>query len=155
MGALNNLRYAIEKNDTSFQAAEVSNKLCEDLFKIQDIFFKSLDPTLSEADLIFKIDDFHNACKNKIIIADKIMGHGWLYRTTEVLIKAVIGLFAGIGMVLAAPFGRGLANLDHRNKFKGVFFTLKENKNSKALESFENGYCNSLLRNLILKNRLQ
>ena len=81
--------------------------------------------------------DFRKTCADNIKIADKIMGHGWLYRAAEVLIKAVVGLFAGIGMILGSVLGQGLAKLEHREKFAQTFFTLNQNESSKALTEFK------------------
>ncbi len=65
------------------------------------------------------------------------MGHGWLYRTAEVLIKAVVGLFAGIGMVLGSLVGQGLVKPDHRQKFVNTFFTFNQTEESQALDRFK------------------
>lgn len=65
------------------------------------------------------------------------MGHGWLYRIGEVLLKAIAGLYAGIGMVLGIIGGQGLANPQHRQKYRDSFLTLNQSTGSKALQEFK------------------
>lgn len=60
-----------------------------------------------------------------------------LYRIAELLIKAVVGLFVGIGMVLGSLVGQGLAKSEHRQKFANTFFTLNQTDESKSLNKFK------------------
>ena len=53
------------------------------------------------------------------------------------LIKAVVGLFAGIGMVLGSLVGQGLAKSEHRQKFANTFFALNQTDESLALDEFK------------------
>jgi hypothetical protein len=54
----------------------------------------------------------------------------------EILIKAIGGLFAGIGMILGSVLGQGLVKPKHREKFANTFFTLHQTEQSKALAEF-------------------
>ncbi|HAT8674861.1 TPA: hypothetical protein JBA06_14530 [Legionella pneumophila] len=69
--------------------------------------------------------------------ADKVMGHGWLYKSVEVVVKAIVGLLAGIGMLIGAAFGQGLAKSEHRQAFKETFFSFKETQANKTLSDFK------------------
>ena len=103
------------------------------LLENQKQFFEALTSNSTEKELNTAIANFRKSCKENIEMADKIMGHGWLYRIAEVLIKAVVGLFAGIGMVLGSLVGQGLAKLEHRQKFANTFFTLNQTDESQSL----------------------
>ncbi|KTD15532.1 hypothetical protein Lgra_0198 [Legionella gratiana] len=122
-------------NDTPSKAE--GKRLHSTLFKNQEQFFKALTSNATAKELKTTIADFRKSCKENIEIADKIMGHGWLYRIAEVLIKAVAGLFAGIGMVLGSLVGQGLAKSEHRQKFANTFFTLNQTDESRALDQFK------------------
>lgn len=121
-----------EKDPSSAQKGE---ELYNTLMKAQAAFFQSLTPESSEMAIKAQISDFRVLCKNHFSDADKVMGHGWLYRAAEVLIKAVVGLFAAIGMVLGVVVGQGLASADHRQKFSNTFFALDKTEGTKALET--------------------
>jgi len=123
------------QNNTSSKIE--GERLHSTLFKNQEEFFKALRLKSTERELKAAIDDFRKSCKENIEIADKIMGHGWLYRIAEVLIKAVVGLFAGIGMILGSFIGQGLAKSEHRQKFTNTFFTLNQTDESQALDKFK------------------
>lgn len=112
-------------------------RLYTTLLRKQEEFFNALTSQSTEEELKTAIIDFRKSCKENIEIADKIMGHGWLYRVAEVLIKAVVGLFVGIGMVLGSLFGQGLVISEHRQKFANTFFTLNQTDESKALDKFK------------------
>lgn len=109
------------------------------LLENQAKFFDALTLNSTEEELKAAIDTFRKSCKENIEMADKIMGHGWLYRIAEVLIKGVVGLFAGIGMVLGSLVGQGLAKSEHRQKFADTFFTLNQTDESQALDTFKQG----------------
>ncbi|KTD51866.1 hypothetical protein Lqui_0710 [Legionella quinlivanii] len=112
-------------------------RLYRALFKNQEHFFSTLTLDLTEKELKKTIIDFRNSCKEHIKAADNVMGHGWLYRITEVVIKSVVGLFVGIGMVLGSVVNQGLAKSEHRQKFAHTFFTLEQTDESKALDKFK------------------
>ncbi len=116
-------------------SAQKGAELYNTLMKAQAAFFQALTPESNEIAIKAQITDFRNLCKNHFADADKVMGHGWLYRATEVLIKAVVGLFAAIGMTLGVVIGQGLANADHRQKFSDTFFALNKTEGTKALEA--------------------
>lgn len=116
---------------------EAGQMLFDTLSIKQEEFFKELKTNLTEEEITAKIASFRKICEKNVKIADKIMGHGWLYRTAEVLIKAIVGLFAGIGMILGSVLGQGLASSEHREKFANTFFTLNQNKQSQALNTFK------------------
>lgn len=107
------------------------------LFKNQEEFFNALTVQSTGKELKAAITDFRKSCKENIEISDKIMGHGWLYRIAEVLIKAVVGLFAGIGMVLGSLVGQGLVKSEHRQKFANTFFTLNQTDGAQAIDKFK------------------
>lgn len=132
---LNILKIEINKSLPNNNAE--GDKLHTTLFINQEEFFKGLARDFSENDLKAAIDIFRKTCKENIEMADKIMGHGWLYRISEVLIKAVVGLFAGIGMVLGSLVGQGLAKSQHRQKYANTFFTLNQTDESRALDKFK------------------
>lgn len=112
-------------------------RLHSTLLKNQEEFFQALALLSTEEELNAAITDFRKSCQENIEIADKIMGHGWLYRIVEVLIKAVVGLFAGVGMVLGSLVGQGLFKAEHRQKFSNAFFTLNQTDESQALDKFK------------------
>lgn len=53
------------------------------------------------------------------------------------IFKAIIGLFAGIGIVLGFIAGQGLAKKERRQAFKDTFFSRYQTDESKALKEFE------------------
>jgi NAD(P)-dependent dehydrogenase (short-subunit alcohol dehydrogenase family) len=108
----------------------------------QQDFFKQLTQDLTEDELKATIDGFRESCIADVAAADKIMGHGWLYRSVEVLIKAVLGLFASIGMVLASFVGQGFLLSAHRQQFANTFFTFDQTDESRALDHFKTEICN-------------
>ncbi|MFC3908311.1 hypothetical protein ACFORL_04385 [Legionella dresdenensis] len=123
------------ENDSACTKAGV--ELYVSLRDRQEQFFESLTPQSKENEVIAAIAGFRKFCKQNIKSADKIMGHGWLYRAVEVLIKAVVGLFAGLGMVLGAVVGQGLAKSEHRKQFANTFFALNQTPASQALDKFQ------------------
>lgn len=125
---------SLAKNDVTLK--EGGQSLFTTLFSKQEEFFLALKTNLIEEEVIAKIADFRIICAENIIIADKIMGYGWLYRTAEILIKAIVGLFAGIGMILGSVLGQGIVNSEHREKFANTFFTLNQKEQSQALNEF-------------------
>ncbi len=125
----------LTQNDIHSQTE--GERLHSTLLHKQEEFFKALTSKSTEKDLQAAISDFRNFCKENIEIADKIMEHGWLYRIAEVLIKAVVGLFVSVGMVLGALAGQGLAKSEHRKKFANTFFTLNQAEESKVLDKFK------------------
>ena len=132
--------------------------LFKTLFEAQKEFFIQLTPALNEKQLNDHITQFRNLCQKNIRATDKIMGHGWLYRLSEVLIKAIVGLFVGIGLVLSSVAGQGLAKYEHRQAFKDTFFTLNQTKESKALKDFKQttlGVSNVVDFGLISKQNLK
>ncbi|MFA5960211.1 MAG: hypothetical protein WC785_06815 [Tatlockia sp.] len=112
-------------------------RLHGNLLNKQAEFFKTLTSESTEKQVKTAIADFRTFCKEHIATADKLMGHGWLYRIAEVLIKTVVGLFAGIGMVLGSLVCQGLVKSSHRQKFANTFFTLNQTDESKALAQFK------------------
>lgn len=133
---LTTLKLELNKCDNTPSKMEVE-RLYTNLLRKQEEFFKALTLQSTEKELKTAIIDFRKSCKENIEIADKIMGHGWLYRIAEVLIKAVVGLFVGIGMVVGSLFGQGLVKSEHRQKFANTFFTLNQTDESKALDTFK------------------
>ena len=102
---------------------------------------KRMTQDLKEEALKATIDDFRESCIADVEAADKILGHGWLYRSVEVLIKAVLGLFAGIGMALASFVGQGFLLSAHRQQFANTFFTFHQTDESRALDQFKKEIC--------------
>jgi hypothetical protein len=88
-------------------------------------------------DLNIHIADFRRICENNVKDADKIMGHAWLYRTDEVAIKAIVGLFAALRMVLGFLGGPGFLKKEHRQLYKDVFFALNQTDSIKGLQVFQ------------------
>ncbi|NDH09433.1 MAG: hypothetical protein EBY16_07465, partial [Gammaproteobacteria bacterium] len=133
--SLEQLKKSLSDTECDYQ----KNNLFEGLKRAEEEFLITATPTSSQT-LIAK---FHQHCKEHIENADKMMGHGSLYRIAEVLIKAVVGLFIGIGMVLGALVGQGLLKAAHRQKFSDTFFTLNQTKASKVLNEFAQTLDNS------------
>lgn len=135
---LKDLKSALEKGDKNNTSSKIKGeKLYTTLLHNQEKFFRKLTLNLSEKKLKAEISAFRKSCKKNIKHADKIMGHGWLYRIAEVLIKSVVGLFVGIGMVLGSLVGQGLVKSEHRKKFANTFFTLNQTDESQALDKFK------------------
>ncbi len=114
-----------------------ASQLYDILMVEQQNFFEHLSFSLTQEEVKQYIASFRNQCKKFIKDSDRIMGHGWLYRIVEIAIKAIVGLFAGLGMVVGAIIGQGLAKAEHRQAFKDTFFTLNQTEASKALNVFE------------------
>lgn len=129
------LKHTIYNSKGSF--SEVGLECYNSLFRVQNRFFENLSPGSSAKHINDDINEFRKFCENNVKIADKLMGHGWLYRAVEVLIKAVIGLFAGIGMILGVVIGQGVAKAEHRQGYKNTFFTWNKTKENKALDKFK------------------
>ena len=130
------LKSELNKSDNTPSKME-GERLYTTLLMKQEEFFNALTLQSTEKELKTAIIDFRKSCKENIKIADKIMGHGWLYRIAEVLIKAVVGLFVGIGMVIGSLVGQGLVKSEHRQKFANTLFTLNQTDESKALDKFK------------------
>lgn len=144
LNALKNRLDALSKKDVGLK--EKGQVLYDALFSNQQEFFKSLDVNSNKEEIEAKIKGFRETCKEHITIADKIMGHGKLYHVAEVLIKAIVGLFAGIGMILGSVIGEGLAKSEHRQQFAKTFFTLNQNEYSLALNTFKQEALDDCLR---------
>lgn len=112
-------------------------ELYQTLYAAQELFFAKLTPDASSECIHEHIADFRTLCAQNIREADRVMGHGWLYRIGEVLLKAVAGLYAGIGMVLGALGGHGLANPQHRQAYRDSFLTLNQSAGSNVLQEFK------------------
>ena len=135
--ALDALKITLDSlNENDDELKDRGDKLFHQLTKGQETFFKNLKPTSKKDEIEREINSFRKMCADEVKIADKIMGHGWLYRTVEILIKAIGVLFAGIGMILGSVLGQGLVKPEHREKFVNTFFTLHQTKQSKALAEF-------------------
>lgn len=128
---LNDLKFKLQQNETAGTGAE---QLYNKLLKIQKVFFDNLAPN---TDCSQSLNDFYNICNSNADEVDKIMGHGWLYRAVEVVVKAIGALIVGIfGMGLGSVVGQGFANPDHRKAFSQTFFSWNENDSSKAVNEF-------------------
>lgn len=79
---------------------------------------------------------FLKTCKKQVDAADSLMDYGWLYRITEILVKGILALFVGSGMLLGGFAGQGIFNAEHRQKYQDTFFTLNTSKGCLALEAF-------------------
>jgi len=121
------------KSDASIK----DSHLIVNLTLCQNQFFKSLTPQTTKQELELAIKTFRESCSKHLEAADHVMGHGWLYRIAEVAIKAVVGLFVGIGMVLGSLFGQGLFKAEHRQWYAQTFFTLNQTDASQALNQFK------------------
>lgn len=88
-------------------------------------------PTLERA-----LRHFSKTCKKQIDSAGSLMDYGWLYRITEILVKGILALFVGTGMVLGGIAGQGILNTEHRQKYQDTFFNLNKTKGCIALEAF-------------------
>ena len=108
-----------------------------DLEQIHNAFFNKLSPYLSPQDLKKEITSFRSQYANHIEITNNIMGHGWLYRIAEATIKAVIGLFVGIGMVIGTVINQGLAKKEHRTAYKDTFLTWHKTDAKLKTEDFK------------------
>jgi hypothetical protein len=133
---LDALKTTLDSLNENDELKDLGDKLFDKLTKEQETFFKNLKPTSKKDEIEREINNFRKICADEVKIADKIMGHGWLYRTVEILIKAIGGLFAGIGMILGSVLGQGLVKPKHREKFANTFFTLHQTEQSKALAEF-------------------
>ncbi|EHL31748.1 hypothetical protein [Legionella drancourtii] len=123
-----------KKSSASYKKGQ---ELHQTLYTAQETFFSSLTPDASFERIQENIANFRKVCEQNVRDADRIMGHGWLYRIGEVLLKAVAGLYAGIGMVLGIIGGQGLANPQHRQAYRDSFLTLNQSTGSKALQEFK------------------
>ncbi|CEG58955.1 hypothetical protein [Legionella fallonii] len=116
-------------------SAQKGKQLYDTLMNAQATFFQNITPGSSKEEIKTHIADFRMSCRNHFVEADKVMGHGWLYRVAEVVIKAVVGLFAAIGMALGVIVGQGVLNAEHRQGFKNTFFALDKTAGTTALEA--------------------
>lgn len=123
-----------KKSSASYKKGK---ELYQTLYAAQETFFSKLTPDASFDSIQENIANFRKVCEQNVRDADRIMGHGWLYRIGEVLLKAIAGLYAGIGMVLGIIGGQGLANPQHRQKYRDSFLTLNQSTGSKALQEFK------------------
>ena len=133
------LRYlqTLEESTNRPSTATLCKKLHKDLNAAQDEFFKKLTINTSPTELEQAIMSFRYVCKANVTSADRIMGHGWLYRIIEITLKATLGLFAGVGMILGAVIGRGILSTQDRQAFRQTFFALNETPEQKSLRTFE------------------
>ena len=116
---------------------KAANDAYRDLKGIHEDFFENLSPYLSPIGLKKEIDLFRTKCAKHIKVTNQVMGHGWLYRIAEATIKAVIGLFVGIGMVLGTVFNQGLAKKEHRTAYKDTFLTWHKTDANREMERFK------------------
>lgn len=72
------------------------------------------------------------------------MGHGWLYRAVEVVLKAVIGLFAAIGMVIGMVANQGLLSKEHRQEYSNTFLSLHKSDSNVTFERFKENVTKTL-----------
>jgi hypothetical protein len=135
---LNALKSKIESYTLQDSTAhKTGNQLYETLDQAQKEFFKKLTLS-SDAQSISKcINTFRETCKLNVKEADKLMGHGWLYRAAEILIKSVIGLIAAFGMVLGVVIGQGLVKATHRKMYAENFLTWNKTDSNQALDEFK------------------
>ena len=125
---------ALSIMETTTKDSPTAKKVYQSLNEIQERFFHNLTSSLKPKALEDLISGFRKECAKHTKQADKIMGHGWLYRIVEATIKAVIGIFAGIGMVLGAAFKQGLAKKEHITQYKDKFFTWDKTDASKKID---------------------
>lgn len=116
---------------------EEAEKLFDSLNEGQAEFFKHLTPDLNETDREALVSEFRTTCKEHFEAADRLMGHGWLYRIAEVALKAVGVLFAGLCMAAASVVGRGFAKAEDRQRFNNYFFSLNQAESSKDLQQIQ------------------
>lgn len=136
--SLTTLKEQLEACAQAGSAADIKGtQLYQTLFTAQNLFFSQLTPELDETSINLHIANFRSVCESNVKDADKIMGHGWLYRIAEIAIKAVVGLFAGIGMVLGSVGGQGLLKAEHRQLYKDTFFTLNQTDSTRGLQTFK------------------
>ncbi|MCL9683917.1 hypothetical protein [Legionella maioricensis] len=136
--SLATLNEKLETHAQEGSAADIKGRqLYQTLFTAQNVFFSQLTPELDETSINIHIANFRRVCENNVKDADKIMGHGWLYRIAEIAIKAVGGLFTAIGMVLGSIGGQGLLKAEHRQLYKDTFFTLNQTDLTKGLQTFK------------------
>lgn len=136
--SLDELRSKLESHSSSgTRSRQKGEDLYKTLFEAQKIFFSQLSPASDSTKINRSLTNFRKICEQNVKDADKIMGHGWLYRTAEILIKAIVGLFAAIGMTVGVIAGQGLLKSEHRQAFKNTFFTFNQTDSTKALNTFK------------------
>lgn len=113
------------------------DELYTGLHNAETKLFNSLESKTDKHAIESALKTFVNECEVHTNQADKVMGHGWLHKTVEITVKAVVGVFAGLGMVLATPFGHGLANPNHVQAFKDTFLKLKQTDANKTIADFK------------------
>lgn len=111
--------------------------LSENLLSLQENLFKKLTINSTVTDLNEALTAFNKDCLKHVDVANKIMGHGWLYKSIEIVIKAILAVFAGIGMSLGMIVGRGWLNAEDRKSFKNQFCLFNQTPANKQIESFE------------------
>ncbi|MGX6643058.1 hypothetical protein [Legionella pneumophila] len=131
---LDTLKQRLERNGASKKDID---ELHGELQAAEKELFSNIKFSSNEKAVESALQSFINNCNQHVEKADKIMGHGWLYKSVEVVVKAIVGLFAGIGMVIGAAFGQGLAKAEHRQAFKETFFSFKETQANKTLSDFK------------------
>lgn len=99
--------------------------------------FNNLSSTSTQNQVNLEINNFCKICEENTKAADKIMGHGWIFRVAEIIVKAIGGFFVGIGMVIGAFAGQGLAKAEHRQAYNDTFFTLHQTDKTKAINTFQ------------------
>lgn len=129
---LNALNQQLEIHDGE-EAKKLNNRLLEE----QSKFFKRLTPNLNNAERELLFSNFRQVCKENVEAADKLMGHGWLYRIAEVVFKSIAVIFIGLVMAVGSVIGQGLAKAEDRQRFSNYFFSLNQAEPSKALQQFQ------------------
>lgn len=135
---LNDLQRRVCKSYAKDSAEYVEGqRLYTTLLNAQTELFTTLSLTAAPGINKAAIEKFSKTCDNNADAANKIMGHGWLYRAGEVLIKALTILFASAGMILGMFGGRGLLSGDDRSYFSNTFFAFNETQGSKSIHQFK------------------
>jgi hypothetical protein len=106
------------------------------LHTAQRELFSQLAPDANKNTVRLALKRFLRECEKNVNEADALMGYGWTYRITEILVKGILGFFAGAAMILGAMAGQGVLNEKHRRKYKDTFFTLDKSTGCLALETF-------------------
>lgn len=129
---LNVLNQQLEIHD-----GEEARKLKDRLVEEQAKFFERLTPNMNNEQRELLFSHFRQVCKENVEAADKLMGHGWLYRIVEVVFKSIAAIFVGLVMAAGSVIGQGLAKAEDRQRFSNYFFSLNQTEPSKALQQFQ------------------
>jgi hypothetical protein len=111
----------------------------------QGQLFEGLKATSTREEIQQLFSDFTGAVKDYVSDVDRVMGHGYLYKAAEVTLKAVVGLFAALGMavgglitaVTAGFVKAGVGNEGHRQAFAGTFFSMNKTDSQQAARAFK------------------